>query len=135
MTDGKPTPCTVEREHQYERAWKRTERSTPHAVHGCLQRAHFDPASDPTVSHLMNPERLRVGTRHLALSTNSIEKIAGLAGMDALQILSLGRNLIRKIEGLDPVAETLEQLWLSYNQLERLVCAARAQSHKNESRS
>ena len=59
--------------------------------------------------------------RHLALSTNSIDKIAGLGGLDALQILSLGRNLIRKIEGLEPVAETLEQLWLSYNQLERLV--------------
>jgi len=61
------------------------------------------------------------GRRHLALSTNSIDKIAGLGGLDALQILSLGRNLIRKIEGLEPVGETLEQLWLSYNQLERLV--------------
>ena len=59
--------------------------------------------------------------RHLALSTNSIDKIAGLGGLDALQILSLGRNLIRKIEGLEPVGATLEQLWLSYNQLERLV--------------
>ena len=51
--------------------------------------------------------------------------------MDALQILSLGRNLIRKIEGLDPVAETLEQLWLSYNQLERLVRAACAATVTN----
>ena len=34
--------------------------------------------------------------RHLALSTNNIEKISSLAGMDALKILSLGRNLIKK---------------------------------------
>ena len=55
------------------------------------------------------------------MSTNSIEKIAGLGGLSALQTLSLGRNVIRKIEGLEPVADTLEQLWMSYNQLERLV--------------
>ena len=37
-----------------------------------------------------------------------------------MKILSLGRNLIKKIEGLDAVADTLEQLWISYNQIERL---------------
>jgi Leucine-rich repeat (LRR) protein len=35
--------------------------------------------------------------RHLALSTNNIEKISSLAGMDSLKILSLGRNLIKKV--------------------------------------
>lgn len=59
--------------------------------------------------------------RQLSLSTNSIDKIGGLGGMASLKTLSLARNLIRKIEGLEPVASTLEQLWLSYNQLERLV--------------
>jgi dynein light chain 1 len=34
--------------------------------------------------------------------------------------LSLGRNNIKKIEGLDAVADTLEELWISYNQLEKL---------------
>merc|ERR1712054_400053 len=29
--------------------------------------------------------------------------------------LSIGRNQIKKIEKLDDVAETLEQLWISYN--------------------
>mmetsp|Transcript_22920 Transcript_22920/g.58503 ORF Transcript_22920/g.58503 Transcript_22920/m.58503 type:complete len:197 (-) Transcript_22920:320-910(-) len=53
--------------------------------------------------------------KHLALSTNSIEKISSLSGMESLKILSLGRNLIKKIENLDAVAETLEELWLSYN--------------------
>jgi dynein light chain 1 len=41
--------------------------------------------------------------------------------MESLQILSLGRNLIKKIEGLEPVADTLEELWLSYNQIDKLV--------------
>jgi dynein light chain 1, axonemal len=32
----------------------------------------------------------------------------------------LGRNSIKKLEGLDQVAATLEELWLSYNQIEKL---------------
>lgn len=59
--------------------------------------------------------------RHLALSSNNIDKISSLAGMDNLQILSLGRNLLKKIENLDPVATTLTQLWISYNQIDKLV--------------
>lgn len=55
--------------------------------------------------------------KHLALSTNNIEKISSLSGMENLRILSLGRNLIKKIENLDAVAETLEELWISYNQI------------------
>ncbi|KAI8464416.1 MAG: tumor suppressor, Mitostatin-domain-containing protein [Monoraphidium minutum] len=58
--------------------------------------------------------------RHLALSTNNIEKISSLAGMDSLKILSLGRNLIKKVENVEVVAETLEELWLSYNSIEKL---------------
>ncbi|KAI8615819.1 hypothetical protein BC830DRAFT_1120884 [Chytriomyces sp. MP71] len=56
----------------------------------------------------------------LALSTNQIEKISNLNGLGSLKILSLGRNSIKKIEGLDAVADTLEELWISYNQIERL---------------
>jgi Leucine-rich repeat (LRR) protein len=59
--------------------------------------------------------------RHLALSTNSIEKISSLSGMDNLRILSLGRNMLKKIENVEVVGETLEELWLSYNQIEKLV--------------
>mmetsp|Transcript_30936 Transcript_30936/g.100749 ORF Transcript_30936/g.100749 Transcript_30936/m.100749 type:complete len:204 (+) Transcript_30936:76-687(+) len=58
--------------------------------------------------------------KHLALSSNNIEKISSLSGMDNLVILSLGRNLIKKIENLDGVADTLEELWLSYNQITSL---------------
>ncbi|KAJ1453864.1 hypothetical protein M885DRAFT_523079 [Pelagophyceae sp. CCMP2097] len=55
---------------------------------------------------------------HLQLSTNSIDKIAvAFTGLKNLKILSLGRNVIKKIEKLDDVAENLEELWVSYNQI------------------
>ena len=41
--------------------------------------------------------------------------------MDHLTILSLGRNLIKKIENLDGVADTLEELWISYNLIDKLT--------------
>ena len=37
-----------------------------------------------------------------------------------LKILSLGRNKLRNLKYLDDVSATLECLWVSYNQLERL---------------
>lgn len=41
--------------------------------------------------------------------------------MENLKILSLGRNCIKKIENLDGVADSLEELWMSYNLVEKLV--------------
>ena len=61
----------------------------------------------------------------LSLSTNSIDRVTGLAGMTKLRVLSLGRNNLKKIEKLEDVAGTLQQLWISYNQissLEGLAC-------------
>lgn len=43
-----------------------------------------------------------------------------LMNLKNLKILSLGRNQIRKITGLDKVGASLEQLWISYNQIEKL---------------
>ena len=40
--------------------------------------------------------------------------------MDSLKILSLSRNLVKKIEKLEDVSRTLEELWLSYNQISSL---------------
>ena len=37
-----------------------------------------------------------------------------------LRILSLARNNIKKIMGLEDLGQSLEELWLSYNQVERL---------------
>jgi len=58
---------------------------------------------------------------HLALSTNNIDKIANLSGMENLKILSLGRNNIKKLENLDGIGGRLEQLWISYNPIDKLT--------------
>lgn len=39
--------------------------------------------------------------------------------MKNLKILSLARNNIKSLSGLDTVADTLEQLWISYNIIEK----------------
>ncbi|KFM24177.1 Dynein light chain 1, axonemal [Auxenochlorella protothecoides] len=59
-------------------------------------------------------------SRHLALSTNSIDKIGPLTGL-SLETLSMGRNCLKRIENLEGVAPTLRQLWISYNSIEKLV--------------
>jgi dynein light chain 1 len=51
----------------------------------------------------------------LALSTNLIDRMVSLAGMENLKILSLSRNMLKKIEKLEDVGGTMEELWLSYN--------------------
>lgn len=56
----------------------------------------------------------------LSLSTNTIDRIISFAGMSKLRILSLGRNNIKKIEKLEDVASSLEELWISYNQISTL---------------
>merc|ERR1711976_773556 len=50
----------------------------------------------------------------LSLSTNAIEKIANLNGLKNLKILSLGRNNIKSLTGLESVGDILEELWISY---------------------
>ena len=52
--------------------------------------------------------------------------------MENLKVLALGRNQIKKIENLDSVAESLEELWISYNVLERLVTCCQKCSDKQE---
>ncbi|KAJ9600179.1 hypothetical protein L9F63_009513, partial [Diploptera punctata] len=56
----------------------------------------------------------------LSLSTNMIEKIAGISSLKNLKILSLGRNYIKNFSGLEGVGETLEELWISYNLIEKV---------------
>jgi dynein light chain 1 len=56
----------------------------------------------------------------LSLSSNNIEKIQNLSSSMPLKILSLGRNTIKKLDGVQAVAGTLEQLWISYNAIDKL---------------
>ena len=51
----------------------------------------------------------------LTLSTNAIERIIALPKLKNLKVLSLARNNIKKITGLEEVGAFLEELWLSYN--------------------
>merc|ERR1712039_211982 len=43
-----------------------------------------------------------------------------ISGLKSLKVLSLSRNQIKRINGLDEVGATLEELWLSYNAIEKL---------------
>ena len=67
-----------------------------------------------------------------SLSTNNIDKISNLAGLDNLKVLSLGRNLIKRIEGLDPVADTLEAREAAADPPAPTPAAARAGSRYRE---
>lgn len=58
--------------------------------------------------------------RKLSLSSNQIEKISGLSALKNLKILALGRNNISSFVGLEPLADTLEELWISYNNIEKM---------------
>ncbi|XP_013862578.1 dynein axonemal light chain 1 [Austrofundulus limnaeus] len=68
---------------------------------------------DSSLSSLTSCEKL-------SLSTNCIEKITNLDGLKNLKILSLGRNNIKTLAGLEAVGDTLEELWISYNLMENL---------------
>lgn len=54
----------------------------------------------------------------LLISTNNIEEIGFLP--PKVQILSIGRNMLKKLDKIDRVAATLEQLWMSYNEVKTL---------------
>ena len=69
----------------------------------------------PLIAKMDNSLSTLKKCKQLRMSSNAIAKIEGLAGCDSLTILSLGRNNLKKIEGLNEVSDTLEQLWLSYN--------------------
>lgn len=56
----------------------------------------------------------------LSISSNCIDKIVNFPPLKYITRLSLARNNIKKISGLEEIAGTLKELWLSYNQIEKL---------------
>ena len=56
----------------------------------------------------------------LSLSSNFIASIPDIH-LHHIITLSLGRNKIKKIKGLDYIAGTLKNLWLSYNEITELT--------------
>lgn len=76
---------------------------------------------DPPIDKLeVNAIKSLTNCEELRLSTNAIGQMVQLQGLKKLRLLSLSRNQIKHIRGLDDVGETLEQLWLSYNYLTKL---------------
>jgi len=73
---------------------------------------------DPSLGQTVGPQ-----CKHLSLSTNNIDRLTGasLAGLDNLEILSVGRNCLKRLDGLEAVSNTLQELWVSYNALEKLA--------------
>ena len=61
-----------------------------------------------------------ISCKQLSLSTNSIERMVPITSLKNLQILSLGRNQIKKIYGLEDVGSNLRELWISYNNIDKL---------------
>lgn len=53
------------------------------------------------------------------MAANAIDRII-LPNFQNLKILSMGKNKIRRIFNLEPVAETLEELWISHNLIEKI---------------
>ena len=74
----------------------------------------------PFIDRMEDPLNQLDACEKLSLSTNQIERIINLPKLKNLKILSLGRNNIKRIVGLDEIGQTLEQLWISYNQIEKL---------------
>lgn len=61
-----------------------------------------------------------IACQKLSLSTNMIDRIIGVGELLHLKILSLGRNNLKSLNGLEPLGECLEELWVSYNNIEKL---------------
>ena len=55
----------------------------------------------PPINKLDNSTSVCGNCERIALSTNNIDRMVPLTGMNKLKILSLGRNLIKKVEFLE----------------------------------
>ena len=74
----------------------------------------------PPIEKMEGPFHLLINCEKFSLSTNMIGNINNLQAFKSLKVLSLGRNVIKSLQGIEGVAESLEQLWISYNQVDRL---------------
>ena len=74
----------------------------------------------PPIEKMEGPFHLLVNLEKLSLSTNMIQNIQNLQSFKSLKILSLGRNALKSLQGVEAASETLEQLWIAYNQIDKL---------------
>ncbi len=53
------------------------------------------------------------------MEANTTANYSFVWNSDSLEVLSMGRNQIKKLEGLEDVSATLKELWMSYNLIEK----------------
>lgn len=74
----------------------------------------------PPIEKMEGPFHLLSNLERLSLSTNMISTIQNLQSFKNLKVLSLGRNVLKSLQGVEAAADSLEQLWISYNQIDKL---------------
>merc|ERR1712018_313112 len=97
-------------------AWKKKTGENPAEV-ACVKFTCQRPPIKSMDSRVLNQF---VQAEQISLSTNAIEKIGSL-DLQNLKILSLGRNNIKKLENCFGGIPNLEELWISYNQIDKLT--------------
>ncbi|XP_076385892.1 dynein axonemal light chain 1 [Megachile rotundata] len=110
MANAKPTTCK-----EAIRRWEEENGQEASTAKEVILSFQWPPIEkmDNALATLVNCEKL-------SLSTNMIEKIAGIGTLKNLTILSLGRNLIKSFSGLEALGDTLRELWISYNLIEKM---------------
>mmetsp|Transcript_12027 Transcript_12027/g.33993 ORF Transcript_12027/g.33993 Transcript_12027/m.33993 type:complete len:225 (+) Transcript_12027:713-1387(+) len=89
-------------------------RQTPQADARTVDLAGHQPPIDTLDAALKDLKSLR----NLSLSTNTISTIQNIP--ENVVVLSLGRNAIKRLDGIQAAANSLEQLWISYNVIDSL---------------
>ncbi|KAG7211437.1 hypothetical protein KM043_010722 [Ampulex compressa] len=110
MAAGKPTTCK-----EAIRRWE--EENGQEAASATEVTLSFQ---WPPIEKMDNSLAALVNCEKLSLSTNMIEKVSGIGTLKNLKVLSLGRNLIKGFAGLEPLGDTLQELWISYNCIEKM---------------
>lgn len=78
-----------------------------------MQNPPIDKLETSALSTLARVERL-------SISSNCIDKLVNFPPLKYITRLSLARNNIKRIQGLEEIAGTLKELWVSYNQIEKI---------------
>ncbi|XP_071869647.1 dynein axonemal light chain 1 [Bombus fervidus] len=110
MTTVKPTTCK-----EAIRLWEEENQQEASTAKEVILSFQW-----PPIEKMDNALAVLINCEKLSLSTNMIEKIAGIGTLKNLRILSLGRNLIKGFAGLEALGDTLEELWISYNLIEKM---------------
>ena len=74
----------------------------------------------PPIKNMDGPFHQLLQCEKMSLSSNCISVITNLSGFKKLKCLTLGRNLIKNLHGIESAGDTLESLWISYNSIDRL---------------